>query len=282
MQEIERQIIRVDSWQDIFDRADHRRDIDPKKTKLLQILAGYEFKDDQPCGLIGKHPHRRGFLVVIEGELTTHIGRDCAATHFGSDVVKGLLGSFTAAEDRRNQAERFQKQVARLPELNAEYLALSMVVHQASNAVDIFMRKLPSALCNKVLVRAQHQDVAVEDSRMRTAAEISDLVARGDRRPREQLIYESVHVGTLQGLSAVIDGPKVKRSLHEKVLMPIKALERAHKQGATVVRSIVQDVDGIPSVARKARAYCAEGSKFLARENKDLIQLIGQIHRIAA
>ncbi|KVD48691.1 hypothetical protein WS61_07710 [Burkholderia sp. ABCPW 11] len=82
----EKQLIRVDDWSTIVERAGFTNNLDPKQHELKEIIGRYVFKDKLRCGLSSCHtPHNRGFIVVTKSGLETNIGKDCGKTHFGVD-----------------------------------------------------------------------------------------------------------------------------------------------------------------------------------------------------
>ncbi len=82
----EKQLIRVDDWATIIERAGFTDNLNPKQHELKVIIGRYAFKDKLRCGLSSCHtPHNRGYIVVTKSGLETNIGKDCGKTHFGVD-----------------------------------------------------------------------------------------------------------------------------------------------------------------------------------------------------
>lgn len=82
----EKQLVRVDDWATIVERAGFTDNLDPKQHELKAIIGRYAFKDKLRCGLSSCHtPHNRGYIVVTKSGLETNIGKDCGKTHFGVD-----------------------------------------------------------------------------------------------------------------------------------------------------------------------------------------------------
>jgi hypothetical protein len=82
----DKQLIRVDTWDAIMERAGFTDDLDPKQHELKAIIGRYAFRDKLRCGLSSCHtPHNRGYIVVTKSGLETNIGKDCGKTHFGVD-----------------------------------------------------------------------------------------------------------------------------------------------------------------------------------------------------
>lgn len=82
----EKQLVRVDDWASIIERAGFTDNLDPKQHELKAIIGRYAFKDKLRCGLAGCHtPHNRGYIVVTQSGLETNIGKDCGKKQFGVD-----------------------------------------------------------------------------------------------------------------------------------------------------------------------------------------------------
>jgi len=80
------EIVKVDTWEDIVQRPFYRGDLDPGKHELGSIIGRYLFGEKVRCGLSNCHtPHGRGFLVKTKDGLETNIGKDCGSTYFGVD-----------------------------------------------------------------------------------------------------------------------------------------------------------------------------------------------------
>ena len=78
--------VRVDSWEEIQERANFMTDLDPKEHELKEIIGRYVFPEKVRCGLSNCHaPHERGYIVVTKSGKETNIGKDCGKNYFGVD-----------------------------------------------------------------------------------------------------------------------------------------------------------------------------------------------------
>ncbi|MDB0573904.1 hypothetical protein LBW59_24490 [Ralstonia solanacearum] len=100
----EKQLIRVDDWATLVERAGFTDDLDPKQHELKAIIGRYAFKDKLRCGLSSCHtPHNRGYIVATKSGLETNIGKDCGKTHFGvdfNDMSRQFERDITEKENR--------------------------------------------------------------------------------------------------------------------------------------------------------------------------------------
>ena len=70
----DKQLIRVDTWDEIIERAGFTSDLDPKQHELKAIIGRYAFLDKLRCGLSSCHTlHNRGYIVVTKSGLETNI-----------------------------------------------------------------------------------------------------------------------------------------------------------------------------------------------------------------
>lgn len=79
-----KELVRLESWQDIQGRAGYSDNLDPAQQKLSSIIGQYAFSAQIRCGLSNcKTPHNRGYLVVTQSGRETNIGKDCGKRYFG-------------------------------------------------------------------------------------------------------------------------------------------------------------------------------------------------------
>lgn len=100
----EKQLVRIDSWEQVLERPGFNGNLDPTKHELKAIIGRYVFKDKLLCGLSSCHtPHNRGYLVVTKDGLETNLGKDCGRTHFGvdfNDMSRQFERDMTEKENR--------------------------------------------------------------------------------------------------------------------------------------------------------------------------------------
>lgn len=100
----EKQLVRIDSWEQVLERPGFNDNLDPTKHELKAIIGRYAFKDKFRCGLSNCHtPHNRGYLVVTKDGLETNLGKDCGRNHFGvdfNDMSRQFERDMTEKENR--------------------------------------------------------------------------------------------------------------------------------------------------------------------------------------
>lgn len=75
---------KIDSWDEILNRANFAKKIIKDNHKLEEIIGYYRFKDEIHCGLKGcNQPHKLGYIVRTTDGIETNIGNVCGADEFG-------------------------------------------------------------------------------------------------------------------------------------------------------------------------------------------------------
>jgi hypothetical protein len=58
---VERGLVRLSSWDEVYETPGFVKALDPKSAKLKEIIGVYSFGSRQPCGLKScKQPHGNG------------------------------------------------------------------------------------------------------------------------------------------------------------------------------------------------------------------------------
>lgn len=82
----EKELIRVESWEDIETRPGFDPDLNPVDHELDSIIGSYLFAEKIRCGLSScRTLHGRGYLVATKDGRLTNIGKDCGRAYFGVD-----------------------------------------------------------------------------------------------------------------------------------------------------------------------------------------------------
>lgn len=114
-----KELVRVESWEDIQGRPGFTDNLDPEAHELSAIIGQYAFADKIHCGLSNCHtPHFRGYLVVTRSGQETNIGKDCGKTYFGIDFVE-MAAKFDRDMRDKEARERLWNLFFRLDEVKA-------------------------------------------------------------------------------------------------------------------------------------------------------------------
>ena len=203
----QRELIRVETWEDITTRPGFDGNLNPANQELASIIGQYGFKDRVPCGLSNCHtPHQRGYIVVTKDGHETNIGKDCGKNYFGVDFEE-LSAKFTRDLREKENREKLWSLSFRLEDVNAQICS----VREGAFGADWVNKQLtalldPRNLPNRVLMRLnllkRTGDSRLMRDREATDEEASNLEQIAGRRlERPQYIQEPV--GTIAGLEAL-------------------------------------------------------------------------------
>ena len=204
----DKQLIRVDTWDAIMERAGFTDDLDPKQHELKAIIGRYAFRDKLRCGLSSCHtPHNRGYIVVTKSGLETNIGKDCGKTHFGvdfNDMSRQFERDVTEKENRETLWSfhfRLDELVQTIEGIRKGYRGADWLYKRSRPLVEL-NRGCPAAVVRRVGDMIKTGSTLVVVPREATKAEIDAEEARTGRRvPRPYYIDEPVgQVGHLDAL----------------------------------------------------------------------------------
>ena len=109
-------LIAIKSWEELYSRPKYKSPINPKKTKLKDIIGVYRNYPRRPCALSNcRTPHNYGYLVICEGDIETNLGNTCGEKKF-PDFVK-YLRSFRQEKNAQRYLEKTIKIRKHLPEI---------------------------------------------------------------------------------------------------------------------------------------------------------------------
>ena len=136
----EKELVRVESWDEIIGRPGFTNNLDPNEHELSKIIGQYAFSDKIACGLSNCHtPHARGYLVATKSGQETNIGKDCGKSYFGVDFVD-LATQFDRDMRDKEARERLWSFSFKLDEIKATIRDL----REGENGADRLYRRTRS------------------------------------------------------------------------------------------------------------------------------------------
>lgn len=200
-------LVDIDNWQEILDRVQFRKKIDPTEHKLEAIIGRYVEKDWVRCGLTScNREHMKGYLVKTVHGLETNIGKDCGKTHFGVDfenLSRIFEQDLIAARNReilwntRFRTEEIEELIGRLRsgEHGADWIQRNLQVLTTPNS------GCPAAVVGAIRKMTKSGNSRIVLERVATEQEIRSLeVAQGRAVAKPHLIEDPK--GDLKGMSA--------------------------------------------------------------------------------
>lgn len=205
---IDKGLVRLESWDDVLSRPGFKTDIDPKTTKLDRIIGNYNLSTYQLCGLsVCRTLHGKGYLVATRDGHETNIGKDCGKKYF--DVaftsMEKVFNKDLRNKERREALSAFQN---RIPSIEAQIQVLlegtigaKWINKQVRFLVDP-LKGLPSPVTAVVNGLVRRRAGTLTRSRVTTQEERDRLRAQGAATKRDQQYVDEV-VGQLEGISAL-------------------------------------------------------------------------------
>lgn len=225
-----RQLLRIESWDQIESIPGFRRDLDAKKLTLDSIIGSYQFKDFQKCGLGScKQPHGKGYIVTTKQGFVTNIGKDCGKRYFSVDFTS-LRKIFDRETRYQEQRETLILLLARRDELAESIKRLRTRKPFGADAVNGLLSRfvtpsdeVPRSIVDQLRKMIRTKDPVIRISRIATSEEVDQIeVATGKKLQRPYYLSESV--GRMDGIEALYDENSLRRALIVDVEQPLKEL----------------------------------------------------------
>ena len=200
-----KELVRVESWDDIVGRPGFNGNLDPAEHVLSGIIGQYAFADRIRCGLSDCHtPHGRGYLVVTKSGVETNIGKDCGKNYFGVDF-ETMATQFDRDMRDKQARERLWDFTFKLDELKQRIKALRTGergadwVYKNSRPLVESGKGVPGVVIRRIAGLLKTGDNALTTEREPTEREIDLARVQGGRPPR--VIVEKV--ADIRGLEAL-------------------------------------------------------------------------------
>lgn len=225
-----RQLLRIESWDQIECIPGFRRDLDAEKMTLDSIIGSYQFKDFQKCGLAScKQPHGKGYIVTTKEGFVTNIGKDCGKRYFSVEFTS-LRKTFDKEIRYQEQREVLQLLQARRDEVAEKIQRVRTANPFGADVVQRFLSKIvtpsdevPGSIVDQLRRMVRTRDPVIRISRIATSEEVDQIeVATGKKLPRPYFLSESV--GRIDGIEALYEENSLRRALIVDVEQPLKEL----------------------------------------------------------
>lgn len=270
-------LVELQDPEDLHAHPRYRPDVNPRQSRLVEVLAPYNFGAPYRCGLSSCHmPHQSGYLVLTDDDIETNIGWRCGKRYFGDSFsIKANLQDKRARLKRQLDTlqgvlDRKEELLVRISELYDRKTGTRWANSQLRSLKDNIIR-LPMP---KLYIMATRGETAVVDVREATGAEKEQHKALNPgAKPLE---YMTEKIGDLQGLGFLAANPHqaatdLKNLIYELERTDVKAL------------SAKKRLDWVNWAIEIERAYdsieerLADAVKFFSHENMRLIYAFGDI-----
>lgn len=280
----EKELVRIESWDDILCRPGFTANLDPKSIKLKSIIGSYTLPVEIPCGLSTCHqPHLHGFLVTAQDGTETNIGHRCGKKHFSVEFLQ-LKRAYTKDFNAKLRREHLWSIKNRLPAIQIELAELKTApfgatwIHNKISQLLGNSGNLPSAITNAVreAVRSGNGALLIqrklsfeERERISAATEISGL----ERQTRQASFTEEI-VGQLEGFAALSRENSLRTVLQEKLIPFIAAVETADIDSLhpKELNALYREGSDFDPLMDRLRSAIIQGTKLLTRGNINQLQ----------
>lgn len=221
-----------------------------------------------PCGFRGRHPHKNGAVVRLVDGAITNLGHDCGRKEFGA-AYDNAAGHYVADVLRpRLQAGREAVQIAQ-PRLRA---LLTRAVAAGNERRD-FIEAFPQ-LTRRLKERSASNDGdRIYKPRQRTEQEIENLLALNPRLRRDEIKYEQVQIGVIDGLAAWSSGERVNLSKLETDAAQFLQMPLANASLETM-STWASWLDAFAANLERAEQQITTNERFFALQNVRRLALI--------
>ena len=214
---VERDLVRLKSWEDLHETAGFRRDIDPKTVQLKEIIGVYAFDSKQPCGLkTCRQPHSNGYLVTTTDGQVTNLGSVCGKNNFSftfTYLQKAFDRDFRAKERR----ERLETLKFRLPDIISRIDKIKTRAGQFYTPIRHLSGdsgSMPRVVVDSIRNMRRSGDGAISRTRKATKQEQELALATGNARPGTPY-YVTETAGRLSGMGAISASAAMRTTLQE-------------------------------------------------------------------
>lgn len=268
-----KELVRLESWDDIEGRPGYSNELDPSQHKLSSIIGQYAFQAQIRCGLSNCHtPHNRGYLVVTQSGRETNIGKDCGKRYFGVDF-ENLAVRFDrdmreklARENVGNFLLHLEETQRRLQDI-LEGDRGGAWVYKNSRPLVESARGVPSDIVRAVGAMLKTGQTLLMKDRPATERETQLAEAGGNRVKRPHVITEPI--AEIRGLDTLREENDLRKLLMVDLDTNLKALDGLNvdtMQPADVAQWS-KWVNSVDASFDRAEAAIRSGRELLSAEN---------------
>ncbi|MCU7846681.1 MAG: hypothetical protein KZQ89_01520, partial [Candidatus Thiodiazotropha sp. (ex Lucinoma kastoroae)] len=168
------ELLEIKTASDFETREKYKFDVDPSKTKLVDVIAYYDIQNEEiHCGLSNCHqPHHMGYLVKTSDGSETNIGNYCGRNHFGNDFA--IQKNVFMAERRLQNYRKLLNEV--VYNSNDIFSHIDQLKQQGANWLNKSLTNIRRSFPQRVVTQLQDRAVKGNDiiyvDRERTSEEL--------------------------------------------------------------------------------------------------------------
>lgn len=270
----EKELVRVALWEEILERPDYVRDVDPKSIKLESIIGSYVFPEPVPCGLSTCHqPHNKGYLVVTSDKAVTNIGNFCGKKHFSVDF-QTLRKRFDRDVRIKAQKEALRAFSSQLPAFESQIAELRAGVggadwvHKLVSKLKTPASGVPERIWQTLqeMVRSNSGQIKVQRQATREEA---DLQEEAQGKPIQRPFFIEEQRGFLEGVEALRGENDLREILAKDLLPGIQRISELDVEGASEHQLSIESkwAGEFPAKLQRAEKAVSLGARLLTQSN---------------
>jgi len=271
----DKEIIVVQSWDDISRRPGFNGNLDPRAHELKSIIGRYALRDYVPCGLADCHtPHGRGYIVVTKDGQETNIGKDCGQKYFGVDF-ETLSSKFDRDLQEKENREKVFSFVFRIDEVFTRIRALrggergADWAYKAGLPLASGSKDVPNTVVRRLAQMVKTRSPVLEAAREATEQEVAQIERQTGRRIKERPHYVSTPIATINGLEALYPENNLRQLLVLDLEEPLKELDAVDVASMSFadLKRWARWVGEVDVKLEHAEAAVAHGRRLLVQSN---------------
>lgn len=204
----DKDLIRVESWQDIENLPGFRNDLNPNDHEIASVIGSYAFRDYIPCGFSNcRTQHARGFIVTTKDGFATNIGKDCGKKYFGIDfeTMSQKFNQDILDKGNRERLWSFYFNIeefkSNINDLRERPFGASWIYHKSRPLVET-SKGLPAIVIKQIANMLKTGNNVLSIERKATEEEIQQLEATQGRRVSRPH-YVSDPIARIEGYEAL-------------------------------------------------------------------------------
>ncbi len=212
---VERGLVRLTSWEELYETPGFVRALDPKAVQIKEIIGVYSFGTREPCGLKNcRQPHGNGYVVTTTDGNVTNLGNVCGNRAF-SVAFTNLRKIFDKDLQAKERRERLEVLQSRLPTIVARFQDLrdeAKPLYKA--AMNLRGTGVPQSIADAIKRMVRSGDGAITKNRKGTKQEQEIALESGAARPGMPY-YVTETIGRLSNLGALQASETIRTTIME-------------------------------------------------------------------
>jgi hypothetical protein len=265
----DKEIVKVETWQDVLELPGYEKDINPDQIKLKEIIGYYEFDDEVSCGLSNCHQgHLYGYIVTTHDGRITNIGNVCGKRNFSADfnVLRNQFNKDNRIKSykekistHKNLIPNYRKRISKLRIDGGDY---------CHNIISKFTNR--NLHVPDEVVTTLHQMLKADDRRiLKVRATTEDEKDFLEELGQKQTEFIEEEIGLVNGLKALSPENDIRKILIEDLTRGLSTLNELDLNQCTEHQLSIHSkwCDEIELKFNKAKSAIEVSKQFCSKYN---------------